>query len=143
MSTAFSIWMRAQGIFALCILPTLVFAPMFFIAEFYAWLWGAPALFLFHFVLIKLKNKQLYNLALLTLAGFVITLLCTIGAAWHFSEFKNPWEEFVNWIIFPAVGCGAALIAVLTYRNTLKRYILGEEEIQLVDLEKLINKPHT
>jgi len=140
MSTAFSVWMRAQGIFALCMLPTLVFAPMFFIAEFFAWVWGLPALFLFYFVLRALRKKQHYNIVLITIAGFVITLLCTIGAAWHFSEFKNPLDEFLNWMLFPSVGCVAALISMLSYRNTLKRYILGEEEIQLVDLETNVQK---
>lgn len=140
MNTSFSVWIKAQGIYALCMLPTLLFAPMFLYAEFFAWVWGLPALLLFHFILVLLKRQQVYSLSLIVIAGFAITLLCTYGAAWHFAEFKNPWNEFLEWIIFPAVGCGAALVAVLTSRRKLKRYILGEEEIQLVDLEASVQK---
>jgi hypothetical protein len=135
MTTAFSVWIKAQGIYALLMLPTLLLPPMFIMAEMYAWLWGIPALFLFYGLLILLKKKQLFSLPLLICSAFLLTLFCTYGAAWHFASFQNPWKEFLEWIMFPAAGCGAAIAAVILSRKSMRRYILNEDEIELIDLE--------
>jgi hypothetical protein len=142
MFTPFFVWLRAQGIYALMMLPTLGFYPMFLMAEFYAWIWGVPALAFFWLFLWVLKKQALFNLPALLAAGFIITLLCTYGAAWHFADFKNPWKEFQEWILFPAAGCGAAVLAIVVSRKRIEQYLIGEKETELHDLELQVLPEH-
>lgn len=144
MSTSFSVWMKAQGIYAALMLPTLIFPPMFIMSEFYAWLWGTPALLFFHFLLVLLKKKGWFHLPFLIGITFLITLLCTYAAAWHFVSFeKNPWEEFLDMILFPAAGWGAGVLAVAFSRNSLEKYILNKEDEELLYLEAEIQSKET
>lgn len=139
MTTSFSIWLKAQGIFALLMLPTLVLPPMFLFAEFYAWLWGTLALPLFHCLLYVQKRMQWFHFPSIVIIGFFITFLCTYGAAWHFASFKNPWNEFFEWILFPVAGWASAVISIFLSKRSIRTYILNEDEFALVDLENEVH----
>lgn len=143
MHTTALVWLRAQGFYALFMLPTILFPPMFFLAEFYAWIWGIAALPLFYLLLLWLRRKQWYPLSLIIMAGLVIAFACTYGAAWHFASFQNPWKAFIEWIWFPAAGWGAALLSIIASRKSIRRYILNEDEIVLADLEEALIKQTT
>lgn len=143
MYTSFLVWIKAQGIYAILMLPTLMIPPMFMMAEFYALLWGLPAFILFSLVIKILKRKKWFNLPLLLAITFLVTMLSTFGAAWHFESFQNPWKAFIEWIIFPAAGCGAAILSVIISRKKIRQYILNEAEIELVDLETQVTSQNS
>ncbi len=122
--TAFLVWLKAQGIYALILIPALFVPFIYVMALFYAWIWGIPALLAFIIVVELFKQSRWYNLPALMLAALVITMLATYGAAWQFSGGNNTWNEFMSQILYPMVGWIAALLAVFSSRNDLRKTIL-------------------
>jgi hypothetical protein len=128
MPVSLSVWLKAQGIYALITLPCLIFFPMYIISEMYALICGIPALILFSIFLLFLKQQRFYNLAVIVVVSFAAALASTFAAAWHFADFKNPWNDFVDWIAFPAIGCLSAILSILFSQKKLRQYILDETD---------------
>lgn len=128
MPVSLSVWLKGQGIYALITLPSLLLFPMYVISELYALICGIPALILFAVFLLVLKQKRFYNLAVIVVVSFVVAFSSTYLAAWHFADFKNPWNEFLSWIAFPVLGCLSAILSILFSQKKLRQYILDETD---------------
>jgi hypothetical protein len=139
MPVSLSVWLKAQGIYALITLPVILIPPMYMISELYALVCGIPVLILFSSLLLILKKQQFYNLTLIAWVGISVTVACTYAAAWHFADFKNPLKDFIDWIIFPALGCLSAILSILFSQKKLKQYILNETDE--LDIETTAEEP--
>lgn len=134
--TAFFVWLKAQGIYALILLPAFFVPFIYVLALFYAWIWGIPALLIFIGVVELFKVSRWYNLPVLMFAALIITMLATYGAAWQFSGGDDTWTQFRSQILYPVIGWIAALLAVFSSRNDLRKTILGEAVDQSEELAR-------
>jgi hypothetical protein len=131
MITAFTIYIRALGIYALITLPALGLPPMYILSLIYAFVFGWFAWFLFSLLSLAVVNSTLihhYRLLLLSIA-VPVSVAFAFQMIEVFDAFDNVWQSG-GFLIFPLA---ATISGWLSLGISEKKFqVVKPEEEQLL-----------
>ena len=128
MKTAFVIYCRAVGLYALLTLPALYVPVMYAMSLVYVLIYGWVAWFVFSLLSLLLNNLPLDFVP--KLFALFTAVVMSVACAYHLMGIAGVWEDVWHsgFVIFPFAAVIAGWISVCVSRETIRNSCYAREE---------------